>query len=80
MKTLIQIDSSHTGLNTVLGFICGILGGTIDYFTRAQPMVIFAILQAAFTAFLCGAAGVAGKELILYCKKKFFTGSAKKKK
>lgn len=63
-------DSGHNGLNTIIGFVCGILGGLVDYAIRASPLTIFAVMQAALTALICGAAGIAGKEVYIYIKKK----------
>ena len=63
-------DSGHNGLNTIIGFVCGILGGLVDYAIRASPLTIFAVMQAAITALVCGGAGVAGKEVYIYIKKK----------
>ena len=63
-------DSGHNGLNTIIGFVCGILGGLADYAIRASPLTIFAVMQAGITALICGAAGVAGKEVYIYIKKK----------
>lgn len=73
---MIPFDSGNNSINTTIGFVCGILGGSVDFLLRIQfssltifnPLIIFAMLQAAFTALLCGAAGVAGKEL--YTKRK----------
>lgn len=67
MRALIQLDSNQP--NTFLGFVCGILGGTVDFVIRAKPLFIVGVFQAAFTAAVCGAAGVAGKELYTYAKK-----------
>lgn len=63
-------DSGHNGLNTIIGFVCGILGGLADYAFRATTLTILSVAQAGFTALICGAAGVAGKELYLYLKNK----------
>lgn len=68
---MIQYDGNHGGgVNTIIGFVCGILGGSIDFAMRANTLTIIAIVQAGFTALVCGAAGVAGKEFYLYVKTK----------
>lgn len=64
MKQVIQFDSGNNALNTTIGFVCGILGGCLKFhLTSASMLMIFAMFQAVLTALLCGAAGVAGKEL-----------------
>jgi len=63
---VIQLDNGgHDAINTTIAFVCGILGGCLKYFALTGPniLMIFALLQAMFTALVCGAAGVAGKEL-----------------
>jgi len=62
---VIQLDDGGSHINTTIGFVCGILGGCLKYFalTSGNMLMIFAVLQAMMTALLCGAAGVAGKEL-----------------
>lgn len=67
---MMNYDSGHNGLNTIIGFVCGILGGLVDYAIRASQLTIFAVMQAGITALVCGGAGVAGKELYLYLKNK----------
>ena len=61
---MIQLDSGNSQFNTAIGFVCGILGGCLKFvLTSTNMLMIFAMLQAMLTALLCGAAGVAGKEL-----------------
>lgn len=57
--------------NTVLGFVCGAIGGVIKLLTSVEPYHWSHIVQAAITAIICGAAGVAGKELYYFIKKYF---------
>lgn len=56
--------------NTLLGFICGVAGGTIKLLTSNNVQDLATLFYAAFTAVVCGAAGVAGKELYYFFKKK----------
>lgn len=54
--------------NTFLGLICGIVGGLFKYFLQMHTVFYINVLQAAMTALICGAAGVAGKEGYLFIK------------
>ena len=75
---MIQYDNANHGpVNTMIAFVCGILGGCIDYMVRADSLVIFAVFQAALTALICGFAGVAGKEFYLFMKSSFKSGKYK---
>jgi len=68
---VIQYDSNGSGIKTTIAFVCGILGGFI------KLSFVPSIVQAAFTALICGAAGVAGKELYSQFAKPFFSQFAK---
>jgi hypothetical protein len=65
-----------------IGMVCGLFGGLGKYFIQVQttPFYINA-MGAALTALLCGAAGVAGKEMYLFVKKKIknYRSGTKKK-
>lgn len=59
-------------LNTQLSVVVGAFCGMIKYFTGyLETMFIINLLQAGLTALVCGALGVAGKELYGYGKKKY---------
>lgn len=55
------------------GFLIGAITGTVIY-------VFSNVFFAMATAFLCGFAGIAGKELYEYGKEKFFKRNKKKNK
>jgi hypothetical protein len=69
---VIQYDSNGSGIKTTIAFVCGILGGFI------KLSFVPSIVQAAFTALICGAAGVAGKELYSQFAKPFLKKILKK--
>ncbi len=69
---MIQYDSNGSGIKTTIAFVCGILGGFI------KLSFVPSIVQAAFTALICGAAGVAGKELYSQFAKPFLKKILKK--
>jgi len=74
---VIQLDGTN-GVNTAVGFVCGILGGLLDYAIHANEILsVFIILKGVFIAFVYGAAGVAGKEFLLYVKKRIKAGDHK---
>jgi len=78
LKTVIQFDGGSNGVNTTIGFVCGILGGCLKVIiTSANILMILPLLSAMLTALLCGAAGVAGKEFYLYIKKRIKAGAHK---
>ena len=75
---LIQLyNNPNVSFNTFFAAVCGLVGGTISY-SLTNLLMMGAILQAAFTALICGAAGVAGKELFSLCKRKFLAYRKKK--
>ncbi len=49
--------------NTRVGLISGIAGGLGKYFLQINTPVILNVMGAIFLAFICGIAGVAGKEV-----------------
>jgi hypothetical protein len=55
--------------NTLIGFICGLFGGSVKLIT-ANAHDLPTLIYAAITAIICGACGVAGKELYQFFKKK----------
>lgn len=78
MNKVIQFDNGSNGVNTTIGFVCGILGGCAKVvLTSANMLMILPILSAMLTALLCGAAGVAGKEFYLFIKKQIKAGNHK---
>lgn len=60
----------YNGEYTKEGLICGLIGGIGNYLLQIHTVFWINVLQAMFTALLCGAAGVAGKEVYLYVKRK----------
>ena len=57
--------------NTRVGFLCGFAGGFGKFLLQINNTSYIANLAGAIiTAVICGAAGVAGKELYQYCKRK----------
>lgn len=57
-------------INRLLAFVIGVFTGTIKFLLVSNPNYPVSLLQAVFTALLCGVAGVAGKELYGLCKRK----------
>lgn len=57
--------------NTAIGIICGMFGGVGKYLLQIQTPFLLNIIGAIITAFICGLAGVAGKEFFLLIKKGF---------
>lgn len=64
-KKMKSIPMEHSNNNTLVGILCGISGGMLKYFIQLNeaPFMI-KILEAGFTALLCGAAGAIGKHLV----------------
>ena len=59
--------------NTATGFFCGILGGFFHYLQIGSDIeYIHRLIEAGVTALICGAAGVIGKEIVVWVKNKFF--------
>lgn len=69
MKVLNWNDLHH---DAPFATLCGIVGGFGKYFLDIQngPYVL-KVTEAAFTALICGFAGVAGKEIFQYIKRKY---------
>lgn len=63
--------------NTKIGLLAGMIGGMYKYILMQVQTQGFgeSLLKAAFTALICGIAGVAGKEVY-----SFFKGRILKKK
>lgn len=54
-----------------IALVCGAIGGMINISVRMlDTMIFWDLLEAGLTAMLCGALGVAGKELYGFSKKK----------
>ena len=61
----------HTSSNdSKIGLLSGLIGGVGKYFLEIQTPFIINLMGAVFTAFICGLAGVAGKELYTFIKTK----------
>lgn len=59
----------HDSSNGITAFISGMVGGLLKLtLTPAYIEGMAKLAEAAFTAFLCGIAGVAGKELYSFIK------------
>lgn len=68
MQKLIQHNSEG---NTAVGLFAGLIGGLGKYLLQVNTTPAYLnIIQAVFTALLCGAAGVAGKEIYQVIKRK----------
>lgn len=57
--------------NTKVGFISGLIGGSIRFLTELNGSYSINLLMAAFTALICGACGVIGKIVIEWIYKKY---------
>ena len=57
-------------INSLLAFVAGVFGGSIKFLLVSNPNYPVSLLQAVLTALLCGFAGVVGKELYGWCKRK----------
>lgn len=60
--------------NSKIALLSGAIGGILKYIQLLQvpsPFLLVAV-RAVLMAFICGAAGVAGKELYVFVKKKYF--------
>lgn len=56
--------------NTRIGFVSGLLGGIAKFISTVEVSSIHRLIEAAITALVCGAAGVVGKEIVVFVKKK----------
>lgn len=56
--------------NTKVGLLWGLLGGFGKYLLQIHTPFWQNLTQAIFTALICGAAGVAGKELYITIRKR----------
>lgn len=57
--------------NTIIGFAFGFAGGLARMVAQINTAPYTVTLsKALLTAFLCGMAGVAGKEVYLWCRRK----------
>jgi len=56
--------------NTLIGFVSGLIGGALKVILAMDANTMKNIVEAGLTALICGFAGVAGKELYLFIKKK----------
>jgi len=70
MKAVQQYINSH---DTKIGFIIGMITGTIKYIAQTEPSFWLRLSESALIALICGAAGVVGKDMILLVKRKFKT-------
>ena len=56
--------------NTQIGFVSGLLGGFAKFISDVEVSSIHRLVEAAITALVCGGAGVVGKEIVVFIKKK----------
>jgi hypothetical protein len=64
----------HQQHNNFLGIASGCIGGLGRFFLQVNPAPLqMRIIEAAFTALICGFMGYLGKELYIAIKKKFTT-------
>jgi hypothetical protein len=59
-----------TNTDSKIGLLSGVTGGVFKYFLQIHEPFAINLLQAVITAFICGIAGVAGKEIFILIKKK----------
>lgn len=56
--------------NNTIGFAIGMVGGTVKFLTALPAEFFPNLIGASVTALICGACGIAGKELYIYIKRK----------
>lgn len=67
-----KVQNYFDGLNAKIGLLSGMVGGMFNYILQIQNGTFAgSVTKAAVTALICGAAGVAGKELYGLIKKRF---------
>lgn len=66
--------------DTKVGLAAGVIGGLGKYLLQITADASFGekLFEAAITALICGAAGVGGKEIYSYIKKKIVKRKSKK--
>ncbi|MGN6604558.1 MAG: hypothetical protein ACTHK8_19015 [Ginsengibacter sp.] len=57
--------------NNTIGVVSGLVGGLGKFYLQIQTPFILNIMGAILTAFLCGVAGMAGKELFVLIRNHF---------
>lgn len=59
--------------DTWIGIGSGLTGGCLKYATINEIQISFShkLIESALIALVCGAAGMVGKELFTFCKKKW---------
>lgn len=75
-----ELNNGNDHSYTAIGFCFGLVGGVGKYLLQVRSIPPYVnILQAVFTAFLCGAAGIIGKECIVFIKKRIIQKNKKSK-
>ena len=69
MKTLI-LTIQRMNTEKLWAAFCGTAGGMTTYILDIQPDFFSKLIQAGFTAFICGMLGAAGKHLYDIVKRK----------
>jgi hypothetical protein len=69
-----KVKTVQHSSDTLIGVVFGYIGGFISYLGQIEIHQSFSskLIEASITAVVCGAAGVIGKEIVVYCKKKWF--------
>lgn len=73
----LALYNSH---DSKIGLISGLIGGIGKYFIQIHTPFIVNLVGAMFTALMCGFAGVLGKEIYTYIKRKFKNNNKPKNK
>ena len=77
MKSVLQ--NYFENVNAKVAMLSGIIGGMFKYFLQVNNSSFFVGLsKAAITALICAVAGLAGKELYAFCKRRILKKMALK--
>lgn len=71
-------DGGGSG-NTLISFISGIIGGVCSFILEIKIGLLDDVIVATVTAFLCGGAGIAAKDVYQYAKRKILKKSKHEK-
>lgn len=64
------VDINTSNSNSTIGFVSGVIGGLGKFLLNINANYWQNLLEAGFTALICGALGVAGKEVYTAIKKR----------
>lgn len=66
-----SVQNYFESINAKIGLLSGMVGGMFNYVLQIQSgTFVGSLTKATVTALICGAAGVAGKELYVFIKKR----------